>query len=49
MADVIDCAATVAAGDRIPQRGRAVSGTLAAASAVNGLLLLARVRRTDAA
>jgi hypothetical protein len=42
LCDAVDCAATVAAGDRIPPQARQVTAAVAAAAAVNGLLLLAR-------
>ncbi|MFM8527037.1 MAG: hypothetical protein ACKOBH_02800 [bacterium] len=42
MVDAVDCAATLAAGDRIPRQARMVSATLAAAATHNGVLLLAR-------
>lgn len=42
MVDAIDCAATVAAGDRIPKQARVVSAGVAALAAVNGARLLAR-------
>ncbi len=49
MVDAIDCAATVAAGDRIPQQARTVSGALAAGAALNGIGLLLRASRSNAA
>ena len=42
LCDAVDCAATVAAGDRIPPEARKVTAAVAAAAALNGLLLLAR-------
>lgn len=49
MVDVIDCAATVAAGDRIPRQGRVASAALAAGAAINGVGLLAAQRRRASA
>ena len=39
--DAVDFAATLVAGDRIPPRARQVTAAVAAAAAVNGVLLLA--------
>jgi len=44
MVDAIDCAATLAAGERIPDRARYASAGLAAGAAINGLRLFARAR-----
>lgn len=43
--DVVDCAATVMAGDRIPPRARQVTAAVAAGAALNGALLLAAEAR----
>ena len=48
MVDAIDCAATLAAGDKIPDRARYASAAVAAFAAVNGLRLLARARTASA-
>ena len=45
MVDTIDSAATLAAGDKIPDRARYVSAAIAAGAAINGLRLFARARR----
>lgn len=45
MVDSIDCAATLAAGDRIPDRARYASAAVAAGAAINGLRLFAAARR----
>lgn len=42
LCDAVDCAATVAAADRIPPQARQTSAAIAAAAALNGVLLLAR-------
>ena len=47
MVDVIDCAATIAAGERIPKQARTVSAAVAAMAAVNGARLLARTAGND--
>ncbi|MFM9023376.1 MAG: hypothetical protein ACKOK7_06505, partial [Solirubrobacterales bacterium] len=39
--DAVDFAATLMAGDRIPPRARQVTAAVAAAAALNGVLLLA--------
>jgi len=44
LCDVVDCAATLAAGDRIPQQARVVSAAVAAGAALNGVALLAATR-----
>jgi hypothetical protein len=44
MVDSIDCAATLAAGEKIPDRTRFVSAAIAAGAAINGLRLFARAR-----
>ena len=44
MVDSIDCAATLAAGDKIPDRARYVSAGLAAGAAINGFRLFVRAR-----
>ena len=48
MVDAIDCAATLAAGDRIPDRARNASAAVAAGAAINGLRLYAATHRGDA-
>lgn len=45
MVDATDCLATIAAGDRIPQKARVVSATVAALATLNGALLLAQELR----
>lgn len=44
LCDVVDCAATLAAGERIPQQARVVSAAVAAGAALNGVALLAATR-----
>jgi hypothetical protein len=45
MVDTIDSAATLAAGDKIPDRARYVSAAVAAWAALNGFRLFTRARR----
>ena len=44
LCDVVDCAATLAAGEKIPQQARVVSAAVAAGAALNGVALLAATR-----
>ena len=44
MVDAMECGATLAAGERIPDRARYASAGLAAGAAINGLRLFARAR-----
>jgi len=47
MVDAIDCAGTLAAGDKIPDRARYASAAVAAGAAINGLRLFARARASS--
>jgi hypothetical protein len=42
--DVVDCAATLAAGEKIPQQARVLTAAVAAGAALNGVALLAATR-----
>ena len=44
LCDVVDCAATLAAGEKIPQQARVVTAAVAAGAALNGVALLAATR-----
>ncbi len=45
--DGVDCAATLAAGDQIPQRSRNAAAAVAAGAVLNGLGLIVSSRRGD--
>jgi len=47
MVDSIDCAATLAAGDKVPERTRYVSAAVAGWAALNGLRLFAAARKVS--
>ena len=44
LCDVVDCAATLAAGEKIPQQSRVLTAAVAAGAALNGVALLAATR-----
>jgi hypothetical protein len=44
LCDVVDCAATLAAGEKIPQQARVLTAAVAAGAALNGVALLAATR-----
>ena len=44
LCDVVDCVATLAAGEKIPQQARVLTAAVAAGAALNGVALLAATR-----